>query len=294
MTFARSPLIILGCVLAHSHVRGSPVKENGRQAQLAPAATVDSKGGSVRLRGAVEDHRLENTTALHAIGESTRGMPCQCDLGQNGWLPNRRTTPKCIFIDLGAADGNTLRDFVNGKYGSVQQCPSGGQWEATLVEANPRFDGPLKNMQVTYPSQVHASTSTAAYMCEAQTTFYLDTTSVEHNYWGSSMSPNHDDTKKSGHQAVTVPTVNVLKLLYETTIPSDFVILKMDIEGSEWDVLPCLAKSASAQLVDRLLVEVHPQNWGNAGTTQPQFNQAVADLKAKGVDIPDAYHSQTF
>ena len=53
----------------------------------------------------------------------------------------------------------------------------------------------------------------ARYMCEAKTTFYLDTTSVEHNYWGSSMSANHVDTKKSGHQAVTVPTVNVMKAI---------------------------------------------------------------------------------
>lgn len=288
MTIARSPFVVLGWLLAHSHVQGSPSRQAGGQAQLAPAAMA---ADSTRLRGAIADHALDNATALHAIGH-TAAMPCQCDLGQTGWLPNRRTTPKCIFIDLGAANGNTLQDFVNGKYGAVANCPSGGAWEAKLVEANPRFDAPLKAMEVTYPGKVTPFNSHAAYMCEAKTTFYLDTTSVEHNYWGSSMSANHDDVKKSGKTAVTVPTVNILKLLYESTTPEDYVILKMDIEGSEWDVLPCLAQSASAHLVDRLLVEVHPSTWGNAGTTQAQLDKAMADLRAKGVDIPQ-YFSQT-
>merc|ERR1719446_504955 len=113
-------------------------------------------------------------------------------------------------------------------------------------------------MEVAYPESVHAASSHAAYMCEAQTTFYLDTTSVEHNYWGSSMSANHDDVKKSGKQAVTVPTVNIMKLLYETATPQDYVILKMDIEGAEWDIMPCLAESPAASLIDRMLVEVPP------------------------------------
>merc|ERR1719162_2076962 len=256
------PLLVLGWLLAHSQVQGSPIGEAGRQAQLTPAAAKVSKDGRSRLRGMVAERRLENATALQAIGHMAKAMPCQCDLGKIGWLPSLRQMPKCIFIDLGAADGNTLKDFVGGKYGPVANCPN-GEWEATLVEANPRFDGPLKNMEVVYPGKVKADASTAAYMCEAKTTFYLDTTSVEHNYWGSSMSSNHGDTQ-GGQTPVTVPTINVLKLLYETTIPSDYVILKMDIEGAEWDVLPCLSQSPVAKLVDRLLVETHPVSWGNA------------------------------
>lgn len=289
MVFTRSALVVTGLILAQGYVQGNPGKQAARQEHLTPASPKDSG----RLRGAVAEHHLDNATALHAIGKTSKGMACQCDLGQSGgWLPCRRTTPKCIFIDLGAANGNTFQDFMNGKYGPVQNCPSGGQWEATLVEANPRFDVPLKNLQVNYPGKVHSENSHAAYMCEAQTTFYLDTVNTNNNYWGSSMSANHDDTKKSGLQAVTVPTVNILKLLHETTTPEDYVILKMDIEGAEWDVLPCLTQSGSAGLIDRLFVEVHPQSWGNAGTTQPQLDQALAGLRAKGVDIP-AYHSQT-
>lgn len=272
---------VLLCLLASSCVEGAPVKASAPKAQLQPGASAESG----RLRGAT------NTTAMHMLGQKAP-MACQCDLAQNTWLPCTRPTPKCIFIDLGAANGNTLQDFINGKYGPLANCPT-GQWEASLVEANPRFDAPLKQYEANYPGVVHASTSSAAYMCEAQTTFYLDTQNHDQNYWGSSMSSNHVDAQKSGLQAVTVPTINVLKLLYETTIPSDYVILKMDIEGAEWDVLPCLANSNVAGLVDRLMVETHPMDWGNAGTTQPQYDAALAALRAKGVDIPNGYHSQT-
>jgi len=271
MTFSKRLLIVLGCVISAG---GSPAKGATKQQQLTPG-----------LRGVAP----ANATALHALG--SKGMPCQCDVSQSTWLPNRRTTPKCIFIDLGAADGNTFKDFLANKYGPVANCPS-GQWEATLVEANPRFNVPLKQLEASYPGSVHNKASTAAYMCEAQTTFYLDTANHEENYWGSSMSSKHVDAQ-GGKTPVTVPTLNVLKVLYESTIPSDFVILKMDIEGAEWDVLPCLSKSPVANLIDRLMVEVHPVEWGNAGTTQPQLDAALAALRAKGVDIPNGYHSQT-
>mmetsp|Transcript_67059 Transcript_67059/g.106139 ORF Transcript_67059/g.106139 Transcript_67059/m.106139 type:complete len:292 (-) Transcript_67059:205-1080(-) len=257
---------------------------------LRPVQAEKQDGSRLRASSQkINANVLNSSVGLHT---QRKGMPCQCDMALQSWTPCTRTVPKCIFIDLGAADGNTLQKFVSGGYGPVGNCPSGGQWEATLVEANPRFTDALKHQEIAYPGMVHAAASTAAYMCEAQTTFYLDTQNHANNYWGSSMSANHVDTQASGHQAVTVPTLNILKLLYETTIPQDYVLLKMDIEGAEWDVLPCLSSSTLASLVDRLLVEVHPASWGNAGTSQAEMNAAMALLRQKGVDIP-TYHSQT-
>jgi FkbM family methyltransferase len=258
------------------------------------SADKGAKPDGSRLRASAQKAKtnasnvVNGSVALH----SHRTMPCQCDQAVQAWAPCTRTVPKCVFIDLGAADGNTLQSFLSGGYGPVANCPSGGQWEAVLVEANPRFTQALQHQEVAYPGMVRAAAATAAYMCEAQTTFYLDTQNHANNYWGSSMSSNHVDTQASGHQAVTVPTVNVLRLLYENTIQADYVLLKMDIEGAEWDVLPCLSTSNMPSLVDRLLVETHPASWGNAGTTQDEYNIAIAVLRQKGVDIP-TYHSHT-
>jgi len=69
-------------------------------------------------------------------------------------------------------------------------------------------------------------------------------------------------------------------------------MLKMDIEGVEWDVLPCMAQASSSALVDRLYLEQHPAEWGMVGTTPTEMETAKNTLRSKGVDIPD-YFSQT-
>ena len=108
----------------------------------------------------------------------------------------------------------------------------------------------------------------------------------KNNYWGSSMSDQHPDVKRSGQVHVTVPTVNIIQLIAENTIPGDQVTVKMDIEGAEWDILPCLADSPAAGLIDQLLVEYHPINLGAVGTSEDEMQSAVARLKSKGVHVP--------
>merc|ERR1719262_331870 len=183
---------------------------------------------------------------------------CACETANAAWKRPVRTTPECVFIDLGAADGNTFNHFLANGYGPVSNCPSGGKYQAFLVEANPRFDGNLGGVESAHKAFVHAYKSTAAFMCEASTSFYLDTVNHGNNYWGSSMSPNHPDAQRSGKTKVTVPTTNIIRLILENTIPGDWVMLKMDIEGAEYDILPCLANAPEAAgLIDRLYLEKH-------------------------------------
>merc|ERR1719183_2296402 len=124
--------------------------------------------------------------------------------------------------------------------------------------------------------------STAAYMWEAKTSFYLDTVNDAKNYWGSSMSATHPDVQASGKQKVTVPTSNLNRILYEQTIPGDWVMVKMDIEGSEYDVLPCTAESASASLIDRLYLEQHSPDWGISGTSAQEMEVVKNQLRSRG------------
>lgn len=221
---------------------------------------------------------------------------CTCQAGNDKWVQTKRTKPKCIFIDLGAADGNSFGAWMSNKYGDVGNCPSGGSYEAFLVEANPRFKGALDNLEKSHKTQdkalVHSLAPNAAYMCEGKTSFYLDTVNHEHNYWGSSMSSNHHDVKESGYDQVTVSTVNLNKLLAENTIKDDFVLVKMDVEGAEFDILPCLANSPHASLIDKMLVEYHPINTATKPTTWGDIEEAKRKLTSKGVMMPD-YSSPT-
>lgn len=222
----------------------------------------------------------------------SHAQPCQCQSTNLSWKRCTRTVPKCVFIDLGAANGNSFGAFLNNEYGPVGNCPSKGSWQATLVEANPRFSAALKQTVARYPAQVQAYSATAAYMCEGQTSFYLDTVTTAQNYWGSSMASNHPDVVNSGKQKVTVNTVNLNRILYEQTIPGDYVLVKMDIEGAEFDILPCLAHSPSVALMDALWMEQHDPSWGLAGNSIDVMNKAKAELQAHGVYMP-AYFSPT-
>mmetsp|Transcript_56799 Transcript_56799/g.124569 ORF Transcript_56799/g.124569 Transcript_56799/m.124569 type:complete len:262 (+) Transcript_56799:120-905(+) len=247
---------------------------------------------AAQLRGPVQVDAPVAAVAQNTTTHTT-GQICPCQATSAMWKAPQPRPAKCIFIDLGAADGNTFTDFISNKYGPVSNCPSGGAWEAYLVEANPRFAPKLEAIAKQFPGQVHVFTTTAAYMCEAQTQFFLDTQNHEHNYWGSSMYNKHPDVVKSGKTAVNVQTKNVIRTVMESSTPADWVMLKMDIEGAEWDIVPCLASSPYATLVDRFYLEEHPKDWNDGPTTPAQMEAAKAELRSKGIDIPSNYHSQT-
>jgi len=258
---------------------------------LLLASALFGYASAARLRNASSITVLKaGANASSALKAGAKKTPCECHPNDPSWKQTTRTVPKCIFLDLGAADGNTFNDFLNGKYGPVENCPS-GKWEAWLVEANPKFDAPLKAEEAKYPGEVHALNSHAAYSCVGQTSFFIDTDPT-HNHWGSSMSSEAPDAVKSGKQEVTVPTINVMQLIAENTLPTDWVMLKVDIEGAEYDVVPCLAQYTNANLVKRMYLEEH--TWFKTGSVngQPQMDAAKAKLKAMHVDIP-GYFSNT-
>jgi FkbM family methyltransferase len=274
---------------------------------LVHAFAIEAPGASGKQHPIVKDaepavvksflnkQRVSANSTANSTFRLAEGPKCKCQISNPAWKKTMRNSPKCIFVDLGAANGNTFEDFKNNRYGDVKNCAYGtGDYEAFLVEANPRFEAPLKAIEKSN-AKVHAFASTAAYMCEATTSFYLDTVNKDQNYWGSSLSTNHQDTKKSGLQKVTVPTANLMKILYENTIPGDYVIVKMDIEGAEWDILPCLANAPIAHNIDRLYLEQHPADWAatGPGKSESVIPDAKAKLTSKGVDIPQ-YFSQTF
>eukprot|EP00933_Yihiella_yeosuensis_P067526 TRINITY_DN723_c0_g1_i1.p1 TRINITY_DN723_c0_g1~~TRINITY_DN723_c0_g1_i1.p1 ORF type:complete len:256 (-),score=72.54 TRINITY_DN723_c0_g1_i1:241-1008(-) len=242
------------------------------------------------LAAGLKVHVDSNSTSSSIMARLQGAPPCQCEASNAAWKVPSRTEAKCIFIDLGAADGNTFDEFVADGYGAVKDCPNGGKWEAFLVEANPQFSPKLKALEKNIPG-VHALADTAAFSCVGQTSFFIDTDAT-HNHWGSSMSEEAPDAVKSGKKKVTVPTINVAQLIAENTIPQDWVMLKVDIESAEYSVVPCLAKSSHANLVDRMYLEEH--TWFSSVTEADKKNMADSKitLQKMHVDIP-AYYSPT-
>lgn len=227
--------------------------------------------------GAKAVHR----SSLKGASNNTHGLqlgPCHCKIDSPDWVLPQRTAAKCIFIDLGASSGNDLQAFTEDKYGPLKGCPN-GDWEAILVEANPGFKSGLEEKASQFPGKVTLKAGTAAYMCESKANFYLDTKDVgSSDLFGLFKGP-----EKS---SVEVETLNVNRLLTEHTIPGDYVIMKMDVEGAEFDIVPCMAEASAASLVDRLYVNQHDPTWGLEGATISSMQTSLAGLRTRGIDIP--------
>jgi len=222
-----------------------------------------------------------STPVTLAASNHTSIAPCTCETWGVGWKAATRTTPKCVFIDLGAEAGQSFHAFLDDSYGSVKGCPS-GQWEAHLVEAHPRFNLPLEQISARFPGSAHVSPSTAAYDCDATATMHFEG-------GVASLATTVGQSQRKDSDSFQVRLLNLNRLLFENTIPGDWVMVKMDVDGVEYDILPCLAKAEVATLVDRLYVQQYDASKSSTGTTQVQMQEAIDQLRKRGVDVPSYF-----
>lgn len=271
---------LLCCCASAAHLRLHQYPVNSSSVATLPAVSSSQRG--------------------HFSSEKAGEAPCRCETFSTHWKKVARTQPECLFIDLGAADGETYKAFLGTSSKWTFAYDTGAfkkeNCYAYLIEANPRFDRALESFrsQRTYPIQ-----RTASYMCDKQNEqFWLDV-SGEGSEWGSSLNSTHEavNNKKKTQKPVNVELFNLNRLLLENAIPEDTVVVKMDIEGAEYDILPCLADSPAANLIDTLYLEDHcpGKYWcpstGQAGNSKKTFNLALEKLRKRGVAIPDGYWS---
>lgn len=251
------------CSILVAQVTGIPVSSN--VSKVVPVRSL--------LRHSTEGHarqtQYQNASVQHhatfRMGVKPDQKPqCKCQSDSPSWSVPARTKPKCIFIDVGAAEGGEFRKFLNNEYGDVKNCGyMTGDYEAYLVEANPIYHAPLRDLEQSYPGKVHVLMG-AGYDCDGTATFYTD----------DAIFP------------VQVPAMNLVRLIHETVIQGDFVIINMDAEQSEWQVLPCLAESSATKVVDRIYVSnMKSSSNGESG----KMRQAKAQLANAGVDLPGIY-----
>lgn len=182
------------------------------------------------------------------------------------FLNNEKTTKnkKNVFIDLGANTGDSIHYFFNSTtfkpeflkgYGSIGDK----KWIVYAVEANPYFNNALDKVKSEIESlghTVYLYKETAAWIRNEKLTFYLDTVNKVQNYWGSSLEKDHPDVLKSNGKRITINGLDVSELLAKYS-SNDEILLKMDIEGSEYKILIHLMQENTLRLVDIIAIEFH-------------------------------------
>jgi len=63
--------------------------------------------------------------------------------------------------------------------------------------------------------------------------------------------------KRVSRKSVTKQTVDLSRFIRDTVSDDDYLILKMDIEGAEYEVLLKMIKDGTLKMVDELIVEFH-------------------------------------
>ncbi|EFQ33972.1 FkbM family methyltransferase [Colletotrichum graminicola] len=201
--------------------------------------------------------------------------------------------PRYIFVDLGANRADSLEAFLQhpgAKFEFDFPRPSWAtheQAEIYLFEANPVFNPALVEAKERYTAQgkkIHIFPSTVADVTDGTRTFYLDTINEAHDFWGSSTYANHADVVNSKSTGTVLSAVNIARWLLMNTLPRDFVVVKVDIEGAEFDLIPHFVEMKAWTVIDHLLVEWH-SSLPSEDARQAAV-EAVGRLSAEGVNTP--------
>ena len=159
-----------------------------------------------------------------------------------------------------------------------------------LFEANPYFNAALVEAKERYQNKginVNIFPSTVVDTKDGTRTFFLDTVNKEHDFWGSSTISTHPDAEKSkDNNGTELSAINFSRWLLMNTLPQDFVVVKMDIEGAEYEVIPHMVEMGVWSVLDSILIEWHAGFFKDKVEMEERVKVAKEALAAKGVSMP--------
>ncbi|KAH1068572.1 hypothetical protein GYH30_006230 [Glycine max] len=95
-----------------------------------------------------------------------------------------------------------------------------------------------------------------------------------------------------GGEVEKIPGFDFVDWLKNTVSENDFVVMKMDVEGTEFDLIPRLFETRAICLVDEIFLECHYNRWQRCcpGQRSPKYEktydqclQLFTSLRQSGV-----------
>jgi len=184
-----------------------------------------------------------------------------------------------VLLDLGTHYGQGLREFID-RFGVD------ASWRVYTFEANPvTFEKFLKDYAIQTP-YVEA--------CNAAVSDHFGTISVN-----IETPPNEDDTGQGSsiipleqwdpwgngtsgthfHLQREVPCFDFSRFIAENFSKDDNIIVKMDIEGSEFDVLEKMIADGTIEYLNHISVEWHARYFTNKEETEAREKKLIKKLK---------------
>jgi FkbM family methyltransferase len=165
-----------------------------------------------------------------------------------------------VYIDCGAYNGNTIKNFLlNPQYGS--------KYKIYAFECNPVF----KNFN--YGNNV-IIINKACWIYDGEISFYINPKSPKIE--GPSIYKEKVTGGLDKEHPISVPCFDFSTWLINTFSKEDYIVIKMNIEGAEYDVLEKCINDKSINLIKELYVKFH---YGKIKALKDRHNNLIHNLK---------------
>ena len=147
---------------------------------------------------------------------------------------------KKIFIDAGACRGQSVDAFM-------KHWKDWEKYDIHSFEPYPPnfsyFDKYKSNSKFHFHKE-------AVWIYDGKINFY-----ISNQYFSSSLIKEKDNVRKDN--ALTVPCVDISNWIKDNFSKDDYIILKMDTEGGEYETLDKLINDNTLEMVNELYIEFH-------------------------------------
>jgi len=182
-------------------------------------------------------------------------------------IPGRRH----VFVDCGGYDGCSIRRFI-------KDFDREDRFEMITFEPNDLYATCYSDLPK------HRLIQAAVHDRDGFQNFFLDQEDGD----GSTLFGNKLTRGNGGFgtldtaNPVKVRTIDLARWLRENTSAFDYIILKLDVEGAEYDILEKMIRDRIIGRINHLFVEWH---WSKVGVPHDRHRTLVRALRRKRVPI---------
>ena len=182
-------------------------------------------------------------------------------------IPRRRH----LFVDCGGQDGCSIRRFV-------REFDPAGRFEFVTFEPNDRYAHCYSDFSR------HRLIQAAVFDRDGTEQFFLDRDDGDGSTFFSNKltAPNGGFGSLDLANPITVRTIDLSSWLRKNTGSFDYVILKLDVEGAEYDILEKMMRDRTIRRIKHLFVEWH---WDKIGVPGERHETVVHALQRQGIPI---------
>ena len=147
-----------------------------------------------------------------------------------------------IFIDCGAFDGRSIAKFQRKKHAS--------EYEIFSFEPTPALSAHVKKKY-----KKAAVYNKAIWIKNGTMDFFVNPSNILSQ--GNSLIKEKLSGRLDKENPITVETIDLNEWILNNFSKEDYIILKIDIEGAEYEVLPHLIQGGCLDYIDEVYIEYH-------------------------------------